>query len=122
VELNGLVRVLAKERSLLETLVLRLQLLARLTEAGDDRFVALAADDVERAAGAVRSTELQRALLVAQLAADLDVPADSLTLRGLVALAPPALRTVLADHRWALLRLLADAEAAAAPTLVRGNG
>ncbi|MFL6136503.1 MAG: hypothetical protein ACJ74O_01715 [Frankiaceae bacterium] len=113
-ELSGLVRVLAKERAQLETLVLRLQVLARLIEAGDDRLLPIASDDVERATAAVRSTELQRALLVAQLAADLGVPPDSLTLRGMVTVAPSPWRPVLADHRWALLRLVADVEAAAA--------
>jgi hypothetical protein len=109
-ELEALAELLGRERTLLDVLVYRLVELRALLVSGDGRFLAWAAEEVEDATAAVRTVELQRALLVHELAEHLGAHAETLTLGVLVEVADPPWRALLADHRAALLALSAEVD------------
>jgi len=109
-QLEALAEILGRERTLLDVLVYRLVELRALLVSGDGRFLAWAAEEVEDATAAVRAAELQRAMLVADLAETFGAPADSLTLGVLVDLADPPWRALLSDHRTALQQLSAEVD------------
>jgi hypothetical protein len=109
-QLEALAELLGRERTLLDVLVYRLVELRALLVSGDGRFLAWAGEEVEDATAAVRAAELQRALLVAELAESVGATADSLTLGVLVDLADPPWRALLADHRTALQQLSAEVD------------
>jgi len=87
-----LTALLRRERLQLELLVFKLTELGQLLAAGDPRFLSWAAEEVERAVEAVRTTELERAVHVQGLA-------DSLGLEPASASGDEASRLdVLAEH------------------------
>jgi hypothetical protein len=104
---------LGRERRLLEVLLYKLVVVRQLLAAGEARFVAWAAAEVERAVERVREAELVRAALVARLAAELGVPTEELTLRALAEGAAAPWRAIFDDHRRAFLELVAEIEAVA---------
>lgn len=112
-QLEALAELLGRERSLLDVLVYRLVELRALLVSGSScagRFLAWAAEEVEDATSAVRAAELQRAMLVAELAETFGASPDSLTLGVIVERADPPWRALLADHRTALQQLTAEVD------------
>ncbi|MDX6257505.1 MAG: hypothetical protein QOJ11_3839 [Frankiales bacterium] len=109
-EMELLVELLGRERTLLDVLVYRLVELRALLVSGDGRFLAWAAEEVEDATAAVRSAELHRALLVAQMAQAHGLLEETLTLAVLVETADPPWRALLQDHRTALTTLAAEVD------------
>lgn len=104
---------LGRERRLLEVLLYKLVVVRQLLAAGEARFVAWAAAEVERAVERVREAELVRAALVARLAAEWGRPTEALSLRALAEGAAEPYRTVFDDHRRAFLELVAEIESVA---------
>jgi hypothetical protein len=108
--------LLQRERLLLELLVFKITEMRHLLAAGDARFLGWAAEEVERAVDAVRSTELERAVMVtdclaAQLGdADLGVAFDdeAALLDRLAEAADEPWSSVLAEHRTALTVLTGE--------------
>jgi hypothetical protein len=109
-QLEALAELLGRERTLLDVLVYRLVELRALLISGDGRFLTWAAEEVEDATAAVRAAELERALLLVDLAEAFRMHVDTLTLSVLVGLADPPWRALLADHREALQTLSAEVE------------
>jgi hypothetical protein len=109
-ELELLVDLLGRERSLLDVLVYRLVELRALLVSGDGRYLAWAAEEVEDATAAVRAAELSRAMLVAELAEGWGLLEETLTLAVLVETADPPWRALLQDHRTALATLSAEVD------------
>jgi hypothetical protein len=112
-ELEALVDLLGRERTLLEVLVYRLvQLRSLLVTSGrmDGRFLAWAAEEVEDATAAVRGAELHRAMLISRIAEEQQRLDESLTLATLVDIADPPWRALLAEHRAALCVLTAEVD------------
>jgi hypothetical protein len=109
-ELEVLVELLGRERTLLDVLVYRLFELRSLLVSGDGRFLAWAAEEVEDATAAVRAAELSRALLVVQIAERRGVVEETLTLGVLIETADPPWRALLQDHRSALAELTAEVD------------
>jgi hypothetical protein len=109
-ELELLVDLLARERTLLDVLVYRLVELRALLVSGDARFLAWAAEEVEDATAAVRAAELSRAMLVSQLAERWGLLEETLTLSSLIERADPPWRALLQDHRLALATLTAEVD------------
>jgi hypothetical protein len=99
VGVDDLVGVLARERRALEHLLFRLHHTRTVLTADDERFLALAADELEVAAETVRELEAARAALL---------DAGSGTLRDLAAGAPEPYGSLLHDHRVALGRLAGE--------------
>lgn len=76
--LDGLPELLAREVDALADLERRLRGLELLAGAGEERFVALAGDDVEAATERLAALELGRALTLSGAGIDPDVSADDL--------------------------------------------
>ena len=108
--MDELARLLAHERRLLELLLFKLVEGRHLLAAGEARFLPYAATEVERAMERVQEAELRRSLLIAELARDLDVPEDALTMSALAQNSVEPYRTIFVDHREAFLRLAAEIE------------
>lgn len=106
-ELAGLLR---QERQLLEMLLFKLVEARHLLRAQDARFLSWAAAEVDVAATRLRHAELHRATVTSRLAAELRVDDERLTLGELADASPEPWRTILDDHRQALVRLLAELE------------
>lgn len=100
--MDALAALLTRERLLLELVVFKLVELRQLLLAGETRFLGWAGEEVERAAAAVRATELERSVLVAGLADDRALAPDALTLPALVDGAPEPWRTLLAESQASL--------------------
>ena len=98
--MDELLAVLARERDALERLLFRLVETRALLARADDRFLHLAAHDVETAADAVRELELFRAIV--------DPNGDGAPLRSLAAQAEPPLSTIFEDLRLQLGRLAGE--------------
>jgi hypothetical protein len=109
-ELELLVDLLGRERSLLDVLVYRLVELRALLVSGDGRYLAWAAEEVEDATAAVRAAELSRAMLISQLAEGWGLLEETLTLAVLIETADPPWRALLQDHRTALATLSAEVD------------
>lgn len=92
--------VLAREQRALEHLLFRLHHTRGVLATDDERFLALAADELEDAAHAVRELEAARARLVSENQAG--------TLRDLADGAPEPYRALLQEHRAALGRLAGE--------------
>ena len=106
-ELTGL---LSRERRLLEVLLFKLIAARHLLAAGESRFLAWAAAEVERATERVREAEMLRAGLVQKIAREAGLPEDRLTLSALAEASPEPYKTIFADHRQAFLELVAEIE------------
>jgi hypothetical protein len=106
-ELTGL---LSRERRLLEVLLFKLVTARHLLAAGESRFIAWSAAEVERATERVREIEVLRAGLVQKLAREVGLSEDRLTLQALAQEAPEPYRTIFSDHRAAFFELVAEIE------------
>lgn len=107
--METLATLLQRERLLLELLVFKITELRALLAAGDVRFLGWASEEVERAVDAVRLVELERAVLVQDLAGpSADSAEESALLRRIADNAPEPWGTVLHDHRLALLALTGE--------------
>jgi hypothetical protein len=109
-ELELLVDLLGRERTLLDVLVYRLVELRALLVSSETRFLAWAAEEVEDATAAVRAAELSRAMLVSQMAEAWGLLEETLTLSLLIEMADPPWRALLQDHRLALAALTAEVD------------
>ncbi len=100
--MDALAALLTRERLLVELVVFKLVELRQLLLAGETRFLGWASEELERAATAVRTAELERSVLVAGIAADRGLDPDQVTLTVLVADAPEPWRSLLAEAQTAL--------------------
>ena len=105
--MEQLADALGRERLHVELLVYRLVELRQLLVAGEGRFLGWAAEEVERAARAVRHCELTRAVALSSYADSVGISDEHLDLPGLLDRAQEPWRSMLADHGDAL-RALAD--------------
>jgi FlgN protein len=112
--LEALADTLWAERHLVEFLLFKLTAAKLLLAADERRFVALALDEVQRVLVALRGAETRRARAVEEVAAELHVPADQLTLSQLASHSPEPLRTVFRDHADGFLALATEIEETAA--------
>ncbi|MDT9594133.1 flagellar export chaperone FlgN [Nocardioides zeae] len=96
--------VLWRERELLDSLLYRLELEHLVLAGGRGRWLARAAQDVTTALEALRETELLRAVVADETAADLGVPAAA-SLETLALAVDDPWREMLLEHRGALLDL-----------------
>jgi hypothetical protein len=101
---------LGHERRLLELLLFKLVEGRHLLAAGEARFLALAAAEVERAMRRVQEAELARSILVSRLAGELGIPEDDLTLSALSRDSLEPYRSLFDDHRRAFLGLVTEIE------------
>ncbi len=97
---------LSAEQRLLETLLFRLVEAHHLLVAGETRFLAWAADEVDEAAAAVRRAELLRAAHVQVAAGTLGLSHTTATLAELAEWSPEPYRSILDGHRRAMGDLL----------------
>src|SRR3954471_12850562 len=108
--MENLARLLSRERLLLELLVFKLVELRQLLLISETRFLGWAAEEVERAVDAVRDAELERAVLVAAIAAERGLSDETILLQALAADSPEPWRSLLEDDRLALLRLSSEVQ------------
>ena len=108
--MDELARLLSVERRLLELLLFKLVEGRHLLAAGEARFLPYAAAEVERAMERVQEAELRRSMLVSDLARELEIPEESLTLSALARDSLEPYRTIFTDHRLAFLELAAEIE------------
>jgi hypothetical protein len=101
-DMESLITLLDRERLLLELVTFKLVELRQLLLSGETRFLGWASEELDRALSQVRAAELERAVLVASIAADRSLPGDALTLSALIADAPEPYRTALAAAQTAL--------------------
>jgi hypothetical protein len=109
--------VLWRERELLEALQYRLEVEQLVMAAGQTRWLANAARDVEAAVEELREMELLRAVAADEAAAAAGLePNPSLT--SLIEAAEQPWRAILADHREAFARMSEEIERVAATNRV----
>jgi hypothetical protein len=108
--MDELARLLSVQRHLLDLLLFKLVEGRHLLVAGEARFLPYAAAEAERAMERVQEAELRRSMLVADLARDLEIPEESLTLSALARESVEPYRTIFCDHRRAFLELAAEIE------------
>jgi hypothetical protein len=108
--MDELARLLSVERRLLELLLFKLVEGRHLLAAGEARFLPYAVAEVERAMERVQEAELRRSMLVSDLARDLEIPEEQLTLSALARDSLEPYRTIFADHRLAFLEMAAEIE------------
>lgn len=94
------VAVLAREQRALERLLFRLHHARSVLATDDERFLAMAADELEDAAHTVRELEAARSRIVSRDGA--------CTLRAMAQAAPEPYGAMLEDHRAALGRLAGE--------------
>ena len=112
--MEHLVALLTRERLLAELVVFKLLELRQLLLAGEARFLPWASEEVERATTSLRATGLERALLVAQVAAERGLPDPEPTVSVLLEGTPEPWRTVMAEAAEGLRALCREAEEHAA--------
>jgi hypothetical protein len=105
--MEQLADALGRERLHVELLVFRLVELRQMLVSGEGRFLGWAAEEVERAARAVRQCELSRAVALSSYADSCGISDEHLDLPALIDRADEPWRTILTDHGQAL-RALAD--------------
>jgi hypothetical protein len=98
---DEVVAVLAREQVALEHLLFRLNHAKGVLAADDERFLAMAADELETAAHTVRELEAARAAVIGGTA-------DGCTLRAMADDAPEPYGTMLQEHRQSLGRLAGE--------------
>ena len=108
--MDELARLLGRERRLLELLLFKLVEGRHLLAASEARFLPSAVTEVERATDRVQEAELWRSMLIHDLARDLDMPEEALTMSALAENSIEPFRTIFADHRRAFLDLAAEIE------------
>jgi hypothetical protein len=104
--MEALARLLTRERVLVELLVFKLVELKGLLLAGETRFLGWASEEVDRATEAVRMAELERGILVADLAGTRGL--EDITLSGLVADAPEPWAGILRHDQEAMTRFAGE--------------
>jgi hypothetical protein len=114
--MERLADALARERLLLEQAVFKLTQLRHVLLAGDGRFVAWAAEELELAFDALASAEVERSMIVLELAEADHLAGTDHTLAGIIAGAPAPWRTIMADHRGAMAALYDEARMLLADT------
>lgn len=102
--LRDLSAVLWKERHLLELLLFKLEEEQLLLAAGRNRWLPRATREVELVLDELRHVELERAMSLDAVAAEMGLAAD-VSLRALAAAAAPPWCGLLAEHRGAFLAL-----------------
>lgn len=100
--MEALARLLTRERVLVELLVFKLVELKGLLLAGETRFLGWASEEVDRATETVRLAELERGILVADLAAERGL--TDITLSALVSDAPEPWAGILRQDQEAMTR------------------
>jgi hypothetical protein len=98
--MDDVVAVLAREQRALERLLFRLHHARGVLASDDDRFLAMAADELEAAAHAVRELEAARAAVLGLQSRE--------TLRALADGAPEPYSSMLQEHRAELGRLAGE--------------
>lgn len=106
--MDKLARLLSVERRLLELLLFKLVEGHHLHSAGQARFVPFEAADVMRTKERVQEVALLRSMLASDLARDLEIPEESLTLSALARVSVEPFGTLFAHYRRALLDLAAE--------------
>jgi hypothetical protein len=96
--------ILWRERHLLDLLLFKLDVEQTLLASGRMRWLSRATNEVEMVLEEIRSTELARAVAVAQAAAALGL-GESPSLRELAEAAPSPWGGILAEHRTAFLSI-----------------
>ncbi|HHC08780.1 MAG TPA: flagellar protein FlgN [Actinobacteria bacterium] len=109
--LGRLADVLWYERRLMEFLLFKLVAANLMLEADEQRFIGPALAEVERVIAEIRSTEEERAELIAELAELEGTDPAAITLAHLALEAPEELRSVFEDHRARFLELTGEIEA-----------
>jgi hypothetical protein len=107
--------ILWRERHLLELLLFKLDEEQLVLAAGRSRWLARATREVEMVLEEIRQTELERAVEVSRVAADLGLPAGA-SLRQLAEASPAPWNGMLMEHRQAFLTLTEEIT-----TLVQSN-
>lgn len=107
--MEKLSQVLWRERELLETLQYRLEVEQLVMAAGQTRWLANAAREVEDAVDRLREMELLRAVAADEAALAAGLEANP-SLSALVAAAEEPWRSILADHREAFATISEDIE------------
>jgi hypothetical protein len=97
---DDVVAVVAQERRALEHLLFRLQHARDVLTADDERFLGIAADELEAAAASVRELEAARSRVVAGCGHE--------TLRSLAAASPEPYGSIFQEHHAALGRLAGE--------------
>lgn len=121
--MEKLAGLLSRERVLLELLLFKLVSLRQLLLAGEVRFLGWASEEVDRATIKVREVELMRMLASEEVAENLPLDRSQVTLRLIAEQAPEPWRTILTEHRQALLGLAGELEdAASAARRLAANG
>jgi hypothetical protein len=94
--------ILWRERELLETLLYKLEIEKLVLASGASRWLATAAKEVEAVLGAVRETELLRAIAADEAAASIGMSSNP-SLRALAEAVDEPWRSILLDHRDAFV-------------------
>jgi hypothetical protein len=107
-DLQQLTTILWRQRQLVEQLLYRSEVQQLLLSSGRTRWTAASAHDVEVVIDRMRHEELQRALCVAAVAADLGLETRNPSLRELISVVPAPWDGVLRDHQEAFLALTSE--------------
>ncbi len=107
--------ILWRERHLLELLLFKLDEEQLVLAAGRTRWLPRATREVEMVLEEIRQTELERAVEITRVAADVGLPAGA-SLRQLAEASPPPWQGMLLEHRQAFLSLTDEIT-----TLVQAN-
>jgi hypothetical protein len=110
--LGELASLLWRLRELLDDLLYRVVVQRLILDSGDTGWLAHASRELDAAVREVHTAEALRAAKVDGIAGQLGLPAGS-TLARLADAAPEPWRSMLHEHREALLGLVADVESAA---------
>jgi hypothetical protein len=113
--LNEVSNVLWRERQLLDILVFKLEEEQLVLAAGRTRWLAHATREVESVLGEIKRVELERALVVDEVAAELGLE-QPLALSDLVENVPTPWDRIFEDHRAALIQIAQEIE-----LIARGN-
>ncbi|WP_307204418.1 flagellar protein FlgN [Nocardioides zeae] len=104
VDVEGLSRVLWRERELLDALLYRVELEQLVLMSGSARWLARVSQDVEAVLTTLGETELLRAVVADEIGTAVGLAASP-TLRALAERSDEPWATILAEHRDALLAL-----------------
>ena len=107
--LGELVRVLWRQRALIETLQYRLEVQQMITASGRDTRLQLAVDEVEAAMDELRRAERQRDDVVRKCSLDMGLTATA-SLSDIRDRSSEPWKSLLAEHQAALLAMVAEAE------------
>ena len=103
--------ILFQERRVLELLLFKLETERLLLDSGSDRWLALAAREVDAVADELNKVELARSVTMAQAAPELGLGPDA-TLTTVVAAVPPPWDILFAEHQKELRSLMTEVLAA----------